>query len=165
MFSYGPMILTAAWECKKHYNLTDIRLNLRPVLQPFLSTEMWPGLFGYIVCCTFSFCFHTAKMELNDRNILNVLHKAKFADAHWELLGMQLITHSALCNIRANRNGQANLCMIDTIVQWLSTDAAKSWEKLAEAIAKVEGYGEVTVDAVRQEAGIGKATELKQKSG
>ena len=52
--------------------------------------------------------------------------------------------------------------MIDTIAQWLRTGAAKSWEKLADAIAKVEEYGEATEDTVRREAGIGKATELNQ---
>ena len=100
-------------------------------------------------------------MELNDRNVLNVLHKAEFADAHWELLGKQLIKRSALLNIRANRHGDSSLCIMDTITQWLRTDAAKSWEKLAEAIAKVEEYGEATADIVRQDAGIGKAAELK----
>ena len=124
---------------------------------------MWPRLFAYIMCYIFSICFHTGKKELNNRNILNVLHKAEFADAHWELLGEQLIKHSALLNIRENRHGQASLCMIDTIAQWLRTDTAKSWEKLAEAVAQVGEYGEATADTVRREAGIGKATELKQK--
>ena len=101
-------------------------------------------------------------MELNDKNIVNVLHEADFADAHWELLGKQLIKRSALLNIRANRHGDSSLCMIDTIAQWLRTDATKSWEKLADAIAKVEEYGEATADTVRREAGIGKATELNQ---
>ena len=94
-------------------------------------------------------------MELNDRNILNVLHDAEFADAHWELLGEQLIKHSALLNIRANCHGDSNLCIIDTISQWLRTDTEPSWEKLAEAVAKVEQYGEATADSVREKAGIG----------
>ena len=96
-------------------------------------------------------------MELNDRNILNVLHEARFADAHWELLGKQLISGPALLNIRANRYGDSSLCMIDTISQWLRTDTEASWEKLAEAIAKLEQYKETTAIIVRQKAGIGKA--------
>ena len=100
-------------------------------------------------------------MELNDKNILNVLHETEFADAHWELLGKQLIKRSPLVNIGANRHGDSSLCMMDTIAQWLRTDVAKSWEKLAEAVAKVEEYGEATANIVRRKAGIGKATELK----
>ena len=96
-------------------------------------------------------------MELNDKNILNVLHEAEFADAHWELIGMQLIKRLTVLNIRANRHGDSSLCMIDTIAQWLRTDTKASWEKLAEAVAKLEQYGEATANIVRQEAGIGKA--------
>ena len=64
-------------------------------------------------------------LELNDRNVLSVLHKADFADAHWELLSEQLIERYTLLNIRANHHGDSSLCMIDTIAQWLRTDAAK----------------------------------------
>ena len=104
-----------------------------------------------------SLCLHTAKMKLDERNILNVLHEAQFADADWELLGKQLISSLALKNINANRRGNPNLCMIDTIDQWLRTDTKASWEKLAEAIPKVQGYGEATANIVRKKAGIGKA--------
>ena len=89
-------------------------------------------------------------MELNDKNILNVLHKAGFADAHWELLGMQLIERSPVLNIRENRHGDSNHCMMDTISQWLRTDPKASWEKLAEAVAKLEQYGEATANIVRK---------------
>ena len=44
--SFEPTMLTAARGVKQHYNLTDTRLNLIPIFQPFLSTEMWPELFG-----------------------------------------------------------------------------------------------------------------------
>ena len=98
--------------------------------------------------------FHT---ELNQRNILNVLHEAEFTDADWELLGQQLmIKQSILSTIGANRQHQASLCMIDTISQWLRTDTEASWGKLAEAVAKVQKYGKATADIVRREAGIGK---------
>ena len=96
-------------------------------------------------------------MELNDRNILNVLHKAEFADAHWELLGRQLISGPALNNIRANRHGDSSLCMIDTIDQWLRTDTEVSWEKLTGAVANLEQYGEATANRVRKRVGVGKA--------
>ena len=96
-------------------------------------------------------------MELNNRNILNVLHEAWFADAHWELLGEQLISGPALLNIRADRHGDPSLCMIDTISRWLRTDTKASWEKLAAAVAKLEQYEEATANIVRQRAGIGKA--------
>ena len=94
-------------------------------------------------------------MELNDKNILNVLHEAGFADADWELLGKQLISGPALRNIRANRRGDSSLCMIDTISQWLQTDTKASWEKLAAAVAKLQQYDEATANVVRQKAGIG----------
>ena len=96
-------------------------------------------------------------MKLSEKNILNVLHEAGFADAHWELFGRQLLSGTALLTIRANRHGDSSLCMIDTISQWLRTDLEASWEKLAGAVAKVQQYGEVTANIVRQKAGIGKA--------
>ena len=102
-----------------------------------------------------SLCLHTAKMDLNEKNILNVLHEAGFVDADWELLGSQLISGSALQNIRANRHGDPKLCMIDTISQWQRTDTEASCEKLAGAVAKVEQYGEATANRVREKAGIG----------
>ena len=43
--------------------------------------------------------------------------------------------------------------MSDTISQWLRTDTEATLEKLAEAVAKVEGYGEATANIVRQKAG------------
>ena len=118
---------------------------------------MWPEILA-IMCSTFPL-FYTAaaKMELNQKNILNVLHKADFSDADWELLGQELmIKQSILSNIRANRFGQASLCVMDTIAQWLRTDTAQSWEKLAGAVAQMQKYEEATADIVRQEAGIGK---------
>ena len=104
-------------------------------------------------------------MELNDRNVLNVLHKAEFADAHWQLLGMQLINGPVLLTIGAGRHYQASLCMIDTIAQWLRTDLEASWEKLAGAVAKVEQYGEATADRVREKARIGKEGLGTSKAG
>ena len=89
---------------------------------------------------------------------MNVLHEANFSDDDWEALGLQLfIQDSALQNIRPNRHASAVLCMIDTISQWLRTDIEASWEKLAEAVARVEEYGEPTAAIVRHKAGIGKA--------
>ena len=116
---------------------------------------MWTEILA-MMCSTFSL-FHTAKMELNQRNILNVLHKANFSDADWDFLGQELkIKRANLSAIKANRFGQANHCMVDTITQWLNTDTEASWERLAEAVAIVQGYGEVNADTIRREAGIGK---------
>ena len=93
------------------------------------------------------------------KNILNVLHyrDVDFADADWEILGQQLIRHSQLRNIRADRRGNPSLCLIDTASTWLQTDLNASWERLAEAIEKVDTYGEKTANTVRQKAGIGEA--------
>ena len=87
------------------------------------------------------------------KNVLNVLREAGFAGAGWAELGLQLINHFELATIKAD-HGQANLCMIETISQWLKSDTKASWEKLAEALVNVEGYGEATADIVRQKAGI-----------
>ena len=102
--------------------------------------------------CLF-FCSPLAK-ELNVKNVVNVLHEANFADGDWEQLGQQLIDRASLTTIRVNRHGNSNLCMIDTIDQWLKTDTEPSWEKLAKAVAKVGGYGEATADIVWKKAGI-----------
>ena len=99
---------------------------------------------------------HTG-LELNIRNILKVLHEAEFAHADWELLSQELmIKRHILSTIRASRFGQTSLCMMDTIVEWLRTDLKASWERLAGAVAKVEGYGEATAAIVQWKAGIGK---------
>ena len=92
-------------------------------------------------------------LKLDKKNIVNVLHKAGFADGDWAQLGLQLIDHFDSTTVRAD-HGQASLCMIDTILQWLAKDTEASWEKLAEAIAKVGGYGEATANRVREKAGI-----------
>ena len=94
--------------------------------------------------------------ELNVKNIVNVLHEAKFSDGDWELLGLQLIEHTDLTTIEAKRHGKPGLCMMDMISQWLKTESQPSWDKLAEAVQKVEGYGEATAEVVCQKAEIGK---------
>ena len=85
---------------------------------------------------------------------MNVLHESKFADGDWENLGQQLIEHHALRTIRADHPGQSSLCMSCTISHWLNNDLEASWEKLANAVVKVERYGEATAHIVRQKAGI-----------
>ena len=100
--------------------------------------------------------------ELDVKNIVNVLHEAEFADGDWELLGLQLIKHTDLTTIEANRRGKASLCMMDMVSQWLKTELEPSWNKLAAAIEKVEGYGKATAKVVRQKSGIGK-TDLVLK--
>ena len=90
------------------------------------------------------------------KNIVNVLHEAKFADGYWELLGLQLINDTDLTTIKADRNGISGLCMMDMVSRWLKTESEPSWDKLAEAVEKVEGYGEATAKVVRQKAEIGK---------
>ena len=92
-------------------------------------------------------------MELNEKNILNVLREAGFADSDWAELGLQLIDRFASSTIKAD-HGQAGCCMIETISQWLAKDTKASWEKLAEAIRKVGGYGEATAASVQEKAGI-----------
>ena len=87
--------------------------------------------------------------ELNVKNALNVLHEAGFSDGDWYQLGQQLIETVDLRRIKASDHEPSN-CMIDTIAQWLQSDTEASWEKLAEAVSKVGGYGEATTKAVQQ---------------
>ena len=75
----------------------------------------------------------------------------------WFQLGQQLIETTNLKTIRADHHEASN-CMIETISQWLQTDEKAYWEKLAEAVTRVGGYGEATAKAVQQKAGIGKAS-------
>ena len=87
------------------------------------------------------------------KSVLNVLREAGFADADWVELGLQLIGRFDLSTIRAD-HGKANHCMMETISQWLKSDPKASWEKLADAVTKVGGYGEATAAIVREKAGI-----------
>ena len=65
-----------------------------------------------------------------------------------------MIAHHALRTIRIDHPGQSSLCMSDTISRWLNNDLEASWEKLVEAVIKVEGYGEATAHIVQQKAAI-----------
>ena len=91
--------------------------------------------------------------EISVRNVVNVLHEAQFADGDWAQLGLQLIDHFDSTTIRADHD-RASDWMSNTISQWLRTDTEASWEKLAEAVSKVIGYGEATTASVREKAGI-----------
>ena len=103
-------------------------------------------------CHDLSPTFFLAK-ELNVKNVVNVLHEAKFADGDWAQLGLQLIDHFNSATISAD-HGKASDCMIHMIFQWLRTDTKVSWEKLAAAVTKVKGYGEATAASILQKAGI-----------
>lgn len=50
--------------------------------------------------------------------------------------------------------------MIDTVSWWIKSDEKANWEKLAEALSKLESYGEKAENDVREKAGIG----AKQKT-
>lgn len=58
-------------------------------------------------------------------------------------------------------------CLKDMASSWLQTESDASQEKLAEAAAKVEKYGERTAEVVWQKAGIGKGDQerLSMQSG
>ena len=118
----------------------------------YLRTWEW---LRYIYLVAKSICCFSLFSDLGVRNILNVLHEAGFSDGHWFQLGQQLIETTNLMTIKANHHEASN-CMIDTISHWLQADLKASWEKLAEAVTKVGGYGEATAKAVLQKAGIGK---------
>ena len=94
-----------------------------------------------------------AGLELDVKNVLNVLREARFADTDWAELGLQLIDRFDLAALKAD-HGKANHCMMETISQWLKSDPKASWEKLADAVTKVGRYGEATAAIVWEKAGI-----------
>lgn len=98
------------------------------------------------------FCFVS---ELNERNILNVLHSAGFSDGDWFKLGGMLVKNIA--NLRAIRSRycDAGNCMIDMVDQWLRSDPNASWESLAKALDNVVGGKKAGVMA-QENAGYGK---------
>ena len=97
--------------------------------------------------------FIHAGLELDVKNVLNVLREAGFADADWAQLGLQLIDHFDSTAIRAD-HGRPSYCMRETMIQWLMSDTKASWEKLADVVTKVGGYGEATAAIVWEKAGI-----------
>ena len=52
--------------------------------------------------------------ELDVKNIVNVLHEAKFADGDWAQIGLQLIEHFDSTAIRADHD-RAGFCMISGV--------------------------------------------------
>ena len=99
-------------------------------------------------------CCFSLFPELNTRNALNVFYEAGFSDGDWFQLGQQLIEIVNLKTIEAN-HCKVSDCMIHTMDQWLQSDLKASWEKLAEAVTKVEGYGKATAIGILQRAEIG----------
>lgn len=97
--------------------------------------------------------------KLHVTNILNILHDhdVGFIAADWEHLGLQLKIYEPVLNmIKKEHRDDPQCCLKNMASSWLQTASDASWEKLAEAVAKVEKYGEGTAEVVRQKAGIGK---------
>ena len=89
--------------------------------------------------------------ELNVKNIVNVLHEAKFSDGDWELLGLQLIKHTDLTAIEAKHRGKPGLCMMDMVSQWLRNEShhpgisllklLRRWKDMEKPLQKLFGEG------------------------
>ena len=108
-------------------------------------------LVGTISCVVY-LCFVS-----DEKNVLNVLHKAGVSDEDWYQLGCNLVTKTAdLRAIRASYCDAGN-CMIDMVDQWLRSDLNASWENLAKALDNVTGCKEAAAK-VRQNTGAGKAS-------
>ena len=56
--------------------------------------------------------------------------------------------------------------MMNLIIDWLKVDLEASWEKLADAVAEVPGYGEKTKREVLEWAGVleGRQTLLESSN-
>ena len=98
------------------------------------------------------FCFVS---ELNERNILNVLHAAGFSDGDWFKLGGMLVNNNAELRAIRSKFCDTDNCMIDMVDRWLRSDLNASWESLAKALDNVVGGVEAAVMA-RKNAGVGK---------
>ena len=94
--------------------------------------------------------------ELNEKNVLNVLHKAEFSDEDWYKLGCNLVTNNAELRAIRTHYCDAGDCMIDMVDQWLRSDLKASWDNLAKALDNVTGCDGAAAK-VRQNTGAGKA--------
>ena len=99
------------------------------------------------------FCFVS---ELNEKNVLNVLRKAKVSAEDWYTLGTYLVKDNV--DLRAIRSSfiNAGRCMIDMLGHWLRIDLNASWGSLANALDNVTGFGAAAAAMARQNTGIGK---------
>ena len=70
---------------------------------------------------------------------LTFLEKSNFADENWEQLGRKLIKPSALKTIQANRPGEPDICLVDTVSWWVRSDKSPTLDKLVEALKSYEG--------------------------
>jgi len=78
-------------------------------------------------------------------HVTNILHDhdVGFTAADWEYLGLQLkILESVLNTIKEDHSDDPECCLKDMASSWMQTESDASWEKLVEAVPKVEKYGE-----------------------
>ncbi|XP_064383255.1 85/88 kDa calcium-independent phospholipase A2-like isoform X2 [Halichondria panicea] len=60
----------------------------------------------------------------------------------WELLGNHLgIKRHKLNDIKVERHGKASLCKMDMFDYWLRSDIYASWQKVVEALEKMDDFG------------------------
>ena len=69
---------------------------------------------------------------------LTFLAKSDFVDENWEQLGRRLIKPSALKTIQANRPGEPDICLVDTVSWWVRSDESPTLDKLVEALKSYE---------------------------
>ncbi len=73
---------------------------------------------------------------MTPKNLSNALRSV---DYRWEEVGIQLdIPPSAISSIHRIKNGNVYLCMLGLINHWLRTDILASWEKLAQALERLQ---------------------------
>ena len=96
----------------------------------------------------------TAVVALDPVKVCDVLTECGFSRAHWDMLAARLSKDIDVEAVRQEKS-TPELCLQETIRQWLNKDTEASWQRLATTVAKISGYGDVVAKEILRKTGTG----------